>query len=144
MKEYEKPTVIATEELSEGIYMASGSVPDCWTVFCDSVQDWDGSSHIFEVRGSHSNDVQHISSKTTVVLTFDKMITNARSEFPCSFSGNTVTIERELLANAYLSGDKITYKVWVSCGNEAETKSVACINAKITCTHKTNVQGEYD
>ncbi len=146
MKAYVKPVVLAAEELSEGIYTASGEdiTTDCWTVDAVSVQDWNGSHHVFEVRCRHSSSVEHISASTLVTLTFSSPVTDAYSEFICNYSGSTVTIERELHANAYKSGDNMTYKVWVKGADEATTKSISCTQKVISCTHKTNVQGKYD
>lgn len=146
MKTYVKPVVLAAEELSEGIYTASGEdiTTDCWTVDAVSVQDWNGSHHVFEVRCRHSTSAEHISSSTLVTLTFSSPVTDAYSEFACNYSGNTVTIERELHANAYKSGDDMTYKVWVKAADEPTTKSISCTQKVISCTHKTNVQGNYD
>ena len=145
MKAYVKPVVLAAEELSEGIYTASGEdiTTDCWTVDAVDVQDWNGSHHVFEVRCRHSTSVEHISS-TLVTLTFSSPVTDAYSEFTCNYSGNTVTIERELHANAYKSGDNMTYKVWVKAADEPTTKSISCTQKVISCTHKANVQGKYD
>ncbi len=142
MKNYEKPVVVASEELLEGVYLASGtSANDCWTIEAVSVQPWNGSHHVFEVRCSHSNVMEHISKATTVTLTFNQELTDAYSEFSCSFSGNTATIVRELHANAYQSGDIMTYKVWVKAADEATTKSIACTGKTISCTRAINVQG---
>ncbi len=146
MKAYVKPVVLAAEELSEGIYTASGEdiTTDCWTVDAVDVQDWNGSHHVFEVRCRHSTSVEHISSSTLVTLTFSSPVTDAYSEFTCNYSGNTVTIERELHANVYKSGDNMTYKVWVKAADEPTTKSISCTQKVISCTHKANVQGKYD
>ena len=147
MKDYEKPVVKINDDASEGVYAASGTedvTTDCWTVEAVSVQDWNGSHHVFEVRCKHSTDVVHISSNTKAELKFSSTLTDAYSEFPSSFSDNTVTIDRELHANAYNSGDTMTYKVWVNAGSEGATKGITCTNAVISCTHKTNVQGGYD
>ncbi len=146
---YEKPVVLANDDVAEGVYAASGAVAgdsssDCWTVDPVSVQDWDGGSHVFEIRCVHSDAVEHISGATTVTLTFSAPIASARSEFDCNYSGSTVTITRTLLADAYKSGDNMTYKVWVSTGDEATTKAITCTGATITCKHETNVQGKYD
>ncbi len=143
MKGYEKPMVMVNDGLSEGVYAASGAAEaaDCWTVDPVSVQDWNGSHHVFEIRCVHSTAVQHISSASTVTLNFNNAVTDAYSEFPCSFSGTSVTITRELHANAYKSGDTMTYKVWVKAADEATTKSISCIGATISCTKTVNVQG---
>ncbi len=143
MRNYEKPMVMVSDGLSEGIYAASGATEsaDCWTVEPVSVQDWNGSHHVFEIRCKHSTAVEHISSGTTVTLTFNNALTDAYSEFACSFSGSTVTVTRELHANAYKSGDTMTYKVWVKAADEATTKAISCIGATISCTKSINVQG---
>lgn len=140
---YEKPIVLVNEELAEGVYAASGDpgAADCWTVNPVSVQDWNGSHHVFEVHCVHSNAVEHISSASTVTLTFSSPVTDAYSEFPCSFSGSSVTITRTLLADAYKSGDNVTYKVWVKGDDEAMTKAITCTGASISCTKTVNVQG---
>jgi hypothetical protein len=148
MKGYEKPVLIETEEMAEGVYAASGSSSnsstDCWTVSARSVQQWNGSHNVFEVSCRHSNTVQHISSATRVTLTFSGLVTNAYSEFSCDYSGDTVVVTRELHANAYNSGDSVTYKVWVASVDEATTKGLTCTGATIECTHAVNVQGVYD
>lgn len=151
MKSYEKPIAVVNDEISEGVYAASGaggggggSSTDCWTIEAASVQDWNGSHHVFEIRCSHSTAVEHISSNTEVNLTFSASLTDAYSEFPCTFSGSNVTVNRTLHANAYKSGDTMTYKVWVKAADEGATKAITCTNATITCTHETNVQGKYD
>ncbi len=144
MMNYEKPLILANEDIAEGVYAASGAgSADCWTVAPVSVQDWTGSHHVFEIRCVHSATVEHISSAATVEVTFDKTITDAYSEanFSCSFSGSTVTVTRELLANAYKSGDNVTYKVWVKAADEATTKTLTVKSATITCTKTVNVQG---
>ena len=137
---YERPIII-DDEISEGVYAASGYNAECWTVDPYSVQDWNGSHHVFEIHCVHSNAVEHISSASTVTLIFNNELVDAYSEFSCSFSGNTVTVVRELLADAYKSGDDVTYKVWVQGSDEAATKGMACIGATISCTKTVNVQG---
>ncbi|MCM1191351.1 MAG: hypothetical protein NC123_07010 [Butyrivibrio sp.] len=145
MTDYEKPVVLANEDVAEGVYTASGETStDCWTVEAKSVQDWNGSHHVFEISCKHSTDVVHISSQTKVSLTFSTSVTDAYSEFPCTFSGTQVTVTRQLHANAYNSGDNMTYKVWVKAADEATTKLITCESATITCTHAVNVQGGFD
>lgn len=76
-----------------------------------------------------------------MTLTFSQPLTDAYSEFSSTFSGNTVTVVRELLADAYKSGDTMTYKVWVKASDEATTKAISCTGATISCTKSVNVQG---
>lgn len=148
MKGYEKPMVMVADGLSEGVYAASGASgdtsSDCWTVSGKSVQDWNGSHNVFEISARHSDTVEHISGETTVTIVFSNTLTDAYSEFPCTFSGNTATVTRTLLADAYKSGDNVTYKVWAKAADEATTKALSIASIGITCKHETNVQGVYD
>lgn len=146
MKDYEKPVVLENADVAEGVYTASGAgvgAADCWTVDPYSVQDWNGSHHIFEVKIVHSDAVQHISTASTTVLTFNNAVTDAYSEGNCTatFSGSTVTVVRTLHANAYQSGDVATFKVWVKAADEAATKALSVTGSSISCTKSVNVQG---
>ena len=145
MVKYEKPVLDVVAGFSENVYMASGNNGgDCWVVGGSSVQDWDGSHHVFEIRATHSNQVEHISTGVTYVITFSAPLTDARSEFPCRVSGNTVVVTRELHANGYKSGDNVTFKVWAKGADEATTKALAITGISWSCQHATNVQGKYD
>lgn len=143
MANYEKPFVLLDEGIGEGVFMASGS-SDCWTVSARSVQDWNGSHNVFEVSAVHSTSVVHISSNVEFKFTFSQPVTDAYSEFPSTFSGNTVVVNRNLHANAYNSGDRVTFKVWVKAADEATTKGISCNGITYKCTHETNVQGGID
>lgn len=141
MKYYEKPIVLANEELAEGVYAASGG--NCWAPTITSVQDYVDGKHVFEVGNSHSTDVEHISESYTIEITCSAPVTVAsvENDWPCSFSGNVVTVTRTSHANGYKSGDVTTFKVWIGTGDEATTRS---LTATITCTDcgkLVNVQG---
>ena len=145
---YKKPIIIDAMELFEGVYAESGSntSTDCWDVGGSSVQDWNGSHNVFEMYANHSTSVTHITTQVTFVYTFSAPITDAYSESDNSvtFSGNTVTVVRNLHANGYHSGDRVTFKVWVKAADEATTKSLALTGTSYTCRHETNVQGGID
>ena len=146
MVKYEKPVLDVVAGFSANVYMASGNNGggDCWVASGSSVQNWDGSSNVFEIRATHSNQVEHISTGVTYVITFSAPLTDARSEFPCRVSGNTVVVTRELHANGYKSGDNVTFKVWAKGADEATTKALAITGISWSCQHATNVQGKYD
>ena len=143
MKNYVKPEIIVSDNIAEGVYAASGN-GDCWTIDAVSVQDYNGSHNIFEIRTIHSSTAKHITSASTMVLTFNNIIVDAYSEsnFQTTFSGNTVTIVRTSHGNAYQTGDTVTLKLWVKSADEATTKSLAIIGKTIACTKTVNVQGE--
>ncbi len=139
MSNYEKPVILVNEELAEGVYAASGN---CWSASAKSVQDWNGSHHVFEISLTHSTAVEHISKGATIELSFNSAITDAYSEFPASFSGNQVTVIRNSHANAYNSGDNATFKVWVKAADEATTKSLSAVGCRaLSCDWTVNVQG---
>lgn len=146
MAGYEKPVLDMVDSASENVYMASGTASDsnCWTVSGSSVQSWNGSHNVFEMRAVHSNEVEHISTGVTYVITFNNTLTDAYSEFPCTVSGNKVVVTRELHANGYQSGDNVTFKVWAKAADEASTKALAITGTSWSCNHATNVQGKYD
>ena len=146
MVKYEKPVLDVVAGFSENVYMASGNNGggDCWVASGSSVQNWDGSSNVFEIRATHSNQVEHISTGVTYVITFSGPLTYARSEFPCTVSGNTVVVTRQLHANGYNSGDNVTFKVWAKGADDATTKALAITGISWSCQHATNVQGKYD
>ena len=146
MVKYEKPVLDVVAGFSENVYMASGNNGggDCWVVGGSSVQDWNGSHNVFEIRATHSTQVKHISTKVIYTIVFNSPLTDASSEFPCRVSGNTVVVTRELHANGYKSGDNVTFKVWAKGADEATTKALAITGISWSCQHATNVQGKYD
>ena len=153
MPKYEKPIAISNEDFAENVFMASGGVSadgssstDCWTVGGRSVQDWNGSHNVFEMSAKHSTSVTHITTKVVFTYTFSNTITDAYSEGGngVEFSGNTVTVTRNLHANGYYSGDGVTFKVWAKSIDEASTKALALTGITYVCRHETNVQGGND
>ena len=146
MVKYEKPVLDVVAGFSENVYMASGNNGggDCWVVSGTSDQDLAGSCHVFVVKATHSNQVEHISTGVTYVITFSAPVVYSYSEFPCTYSGNTVVVTRELHANGYKSGDNVTFKVWAQAADEATTKALAITGISWSCQHATNVQGKYD
>ena len=149
MKTYEKPLVLENEDLAEGVFAASGadeSSTDCWTVGGRSVQAWNGAWNVFEMSAVHSTGVTHITTQVTFTYTFSQPIVSAEAEagFATSVSGNTVTVVRDLHANGYYSGDNVTFKLFVNCGDQALTESCALTGISYVCRHETNVQGGID
>jgi hypothetical protein len=135
----EKPSVVLMDDLAEGVFAASG----CWSGFVVSCQDWNGSHHVFEIHLTHSKEVEHISTACTITLAFTGAVIDAYTEndWPCSINGSTVTVTRPSHANAYKSGDEVTYKVWAKSVDEATTKALSCSITSYDCSKQTNVQG---
>ena len=148
MKTYVKPVIVASDEIAESVYMASGEnwSSDCWSIEGKSVQEWAGDSQVFELKATHHSTMVHISGCTVVTVTFSGTLSanGSRAEFPYSISGSTMTITRELLADAYHSGDNYTFKVWASTGDEATTRALTITGLTISCRHDVNVQGGID
>ena len=136
---FEKPSVVVLDNLSEGVFAASG----CWSGFVVNAQDWNGSHHVFEIHLTHSKEVEHISTACTITLLFTGVVTDVYTEnnWSCTLNGNTVTLTRPSHANAYNSGDEVTYKVWAKSTDEASTKALSCSITSYDCSKQTNVQG---
>lgn len=147
MKKYEKPIVMINEELAEGVYANSGltgpmGTSDCWSFDVQSPQPWNGSHHVFEIHLTHHTGLQHISGATTVSVTFSAPLTNVYAEYTSTFDGtSTITISRELLADAYNDGDLVTYKIWAQAADQATTEGLTVTNVAVSCDKQINVQG---
>ena len=152
MKNYVKPEAILSG-ISEGVFAASGTPTnsnqstDCWIVSGSSVQDWNGLGHVFQIQATHSDSVQHISANVRYTITLSAPVASAwteNSEWSVTVNGNQLIVDRTLLADAYLSGDNVTFKIFANTGDEATTKALYIQSITYVCTHKTNVQGNYD
>lgn len=143
MKNYQKPIILANEDVAEGVYTASGN---CWTPEIKSTQDWNGEYNVFEVHNSHSVDVEHISLGYTVVITCSSPVTGAYAEngWTCSVNGMEVTVTRTSHANAYRSGDETSFKVWIKAADEATTRALTASIKCTNCDKTVNVQGGFD
>ncbi|MBR6642782.1 MAG: hypothetical protein IKL28_03875 [Lachnospiraceae bacterium] len=145
MSKYEKPMVMINEELAEGVYAASGA--ECWAVSeAISVQDWDGESHVFQMKFRHSTDYQHTTDGFSVTVTFSNNITKARSNESGDMVGsNSISFTRFGHSNGYNQGDLVEIKVWASTGDEATTKALSINSVEVTsCSKTVNVQGGFD
>lgn len=79
MKNYEKPMVLANEELAEGVYAASGS--DCYTVTYNihqAPQEGRGDYRI-QVDATHAAADNHHSGEQILILTFNLPVTYVSS-----------------------------------------------------------------
>ncbi len=138
---YVKPVVMANEEMAEGVFAGSG---DCWEVGSNSVQNWSGSDHVFEIWANHSMLAEHISSKVVYSIKFSAPIVGGHSEFPSVAKGDELIVTRELLGDAYKSGDRVTFKVWAHTGDQATTEALSIRGITYVCTHEKNVQDKFD
>lgn len=95
MKNYEKPILVKTEQMSEGVYLASGA-SGCWTfTYRKTGNDVpsEGQGQEFQIDGSHNNPEHHL-AYPVITLTFNQTITSVSSTsgYATSCSGNTVTV----------------------------------------------------
>ena len=95
MMNYERPMLVKTEQMSEGVYLASGA-SGCWTFTYYKTSNnvpSEGEGQEFQINGSHSNPEHHV-AYPVITLTFNQPITGATSTsgYPTSCSGNAVTI----------------------------------------------------
>ncbi|MCR5451387.1 MAG: hypothetical protein K6F00_02030 [Lachnospiraceae bacterium] len=138
MKNYESPIVLQNNDLAEGVFAASGS-SKCWSIEVKKDQDDAGGYCTFRVIARHGN-VQHISVKTVMHITFDKVVTSAEFEgFTADANGNEVILTRESHANAYGSGDNFNSLLKI---HSPEYKTIQVVSSTIVCEKTANVQGK--
>jgi len=144
MKNYEKPVVMVNEGLAEGVYAASG---DCWTISCTKTQPWNNMWTMFEAGMVHSTGLEHISNTCRMVFEFTEEVGDAYISVPgtCTVSGKTVIVQRDSHANAYKSGDLVTFALGVKAAVNPESGSIECERSYATyCDKADNVQGGND
>ena len=154
MKNYERPMILEVEEMAEGIYANSGvnsvvdydNDPDCWSIVPYITQyDATGSGDKANVRFKivhPSTNLKHISSEQTVTILFNQTINSAHFDSGnCDVNGATVVCHRQLLGDAYNSGDNVDCNIEIFCD---DSNNLGIIEATVTCKHETNVQGEFD
>ena len=144
MKTYERPVVVMTDDMAEGIFANSGALgaPTCWTVTrIDNSQNWNGQAHVFQMNLEHTKAVTHFSESCTVQYTFNTPITSASAEgagnYEVSVSGNIVTVKRIHHANGEYSGDSVSYKVFVNAADQATTEAIGVPSWQILDCQKT-------
>lgn len=169
MYNYNKPLVVETSDLSEGVYAASGdSSGDCWTMSYSynssnsttTNPGWNKAAYIISAK--HGN-VKHISKSTTMIITFSNddvarveiegysvyanSGTNAFNNYEVTLSTagttGTLTIKRIHHANAYQGGS--TTDLFDINVLFYGTNGTAVINTLTwDCEHVPNVQGGID
>lgn len=91
MKEnYERPVVLANEELAEGVYAASGA--DCYTVtaYIHQTPETGRGDYRIQVDAVHSAD--HHGTAQTLVITFNQAVTYKSSSGTLSSGDGTSTL----------------------------------------------------
>ncbi len=159
MNNYVSPVIFDNDELAEGVYASGSGQADCWTLTFEEKQRVTtnpGWNYVeYEITAIHHTGLEHISSALEVVCSISgDTVTRFNIEGNEVIPGTThntqnyeifgnqtaVTIKRIHLADAYKSGDRVTFKLGMYCNNGAEV-----LNGLMwTCTHETNVQGKYD
>ena len=156
--DYEKPTVQVSDDAGEMVY-ATGSgeghkLPsdltpgehqilgdnDCWSMSVVKERDiaHEGKS-LFRVYADHSKMMQHLSTATTMTITFTQPINSAvAQEYTTSWNGSVVTVTRERLADSYTSGDHFDFSLEVQ-SDKPELCQV--VDYSIDCSKSVNVQG---
>lgn len=78
MAKYEKPIVTVNEDVSEGVYAASGTgtITNCWTVnaYIHQRPETGRGDYRIQVDATHSNPDHHLSS-AIVTITFNQIVT---------------------------------------------------------------------
>lgn len=94
MQKYEKPIVIATEDLAEGVYAASGD-KNCYTVTTNIHQkpEIGRGDYRIQVNGGHAADDNHHSGEQILTLQFNQPVTYSGSNGQYVGGSGTSTIQ---------------------------------------------------
>ena len=137
--DYVKPAIFDLEELAEPVYATGSGGGDCWTIDYTVTQPWNGQAKVIEIKASHTRAVEHQSNGTVITLMFDRPILGAYAEnatdYKVETSGSIVKITRQLYANAFFSGDEVTFKLFVNGKDQDDTIAANIINKSISCIH---------
>lgn len=133
MAKYEKPIIVANDDIAEGVYAASGSVQDCWEFTIrptDNVVPDEGMGKEFQVDGTHTNPEQHLSYPSMRIV-FNQNITSAVSTggtVLVSVNGNVVTVEQNIGTSN--PTENLGFAIRVTCGSP---ETVAVTDFSYTC-----------
>lgn len=137
MKTYERPIVLATEELAEGVYAASGyNNGDCYTVTSEIVQTPQEGQDCFVVQcnANHVPENQHHSTGQIMQITFNIPVTYSQSGGTL-ISGdgtNTLLIQYDYHNNGYETGIGLGNLYVKADGALSVTSAILMCNT--TCT----------
>lgn len=95
MTEYVKPQVLENDELFEGVYAASGSQPDCYTVTTNIHQrpETGRGDYRIQVNGTHAALDGHHSGEQHLIITFNKPVTYSGSNGSLVAGNGTNTLD---------------------------------------------------
>lgn len=98
MKNYEKPVVLANEELAEGVYAASGaggSGDDCYTVtaYIHQIPEIGRGDYRIQVNATHAAGDGHHSGQQILTLYFNQNVTYKSSNGNLSGGDGTSAID---------------------------------------------------
>ena len=159
MKNYVSPVIFDNDEFAEGVYATGSGSAECWTVTWTEkqrVDDNPGWNYVeYEIKAIHSDNLEHISDALECVFYISgDNVTRFNIEgndvvagtdykgdrYEVNGNSTIVTVKRIHLADAYKSGDVVTFKLGMYCDNGAMVLNGCMWN----CTHAVNVQGKYD
>lgn len=96
MDKYEKPTILANEEVAEGVYAASGknAGADCYTVtaYIHQSPETGRGDYRIQVNGVHAAGDGHHSGKQTLVLSFNQAVVYSWSNGTLADGDGTASI----------------------------------------------------
>ena len=95
MRNYMKPVVIVNSEVSEGVYAASGSADECYTVtaYIHQRPQMGRGDYRIQVNGRHEAADGHHSGQQVLTMNFNQPVTYVSSNGTLSAGDGTSTID---------------------------------------------------
>ena len=136
MKNYEKPVVIANEELAEGVYAGSG---DCYTFKGTVVQQpaLGMDYYVVQIDGYHHAPDGHHSNNRTVKVEFNQNVTYVES-MAKSYTGSgssVLYLEYEGTNGSYHNNSGWPDKEYIGLGDLKVKSAPGLMVKKVTCTY---------
>lgn len=136
MKTYEKPVVLANEELAEGVYAASGGGSDCYTVtaYIHQTPETGREDYRIQVNGVHG-PVGHHSTGQLLILYFNQTVKfSFCTDSHASLAGGDGTSELRISYDYHNNeSDNIGLGDVVVTSNEGLAVTGAVLECNYTC-----------
>ncbi len=91
-EKYERPVVLANEELTEGVYAASGNGGDCYSVSYYIHQKPETGRGDYRIQVNAVHDASHHSTAQTLVISFNQSVTYVSSNGTLTSGSGTSTL----------------------------------------------------
>ncbi len=138
MKKYERPVVVAVEDMAEGVYAASGSICYTFTARITQLPELGNDVYTIQIDGTHNAQDGHHSEERTVAISFNLPVTYYSSNAStCTGSGTNTLVLRYTNETGNYHNNAIDNiglgQLKVQAAEGLSINSIRCIDCNNTC-----------